>query len=139
MNDTAPHPDLQRVRDLPLHKHLGLQVLSARDGTSALELSVSSANVNPMQVLHGGVTYAVCDVAAYVALLTLLDSTQGAVTHDIHISCMRPAPLGSVLRVDAKVVQKGKSLAFVDATATLNGRLIATARVTKSIVAMPAG
>jgi uncharacterized protein (TIGR00369 family) len=120
-----------------LHQHLGLRLLEAQDGRSALELPVSSAVANPMNVLHGGILYTVCDVAAYAALVTLLRDDQGAVTHDLHVSCMRPAPFGSLVRVEGQVVKLGRSLAFLDAKATLGDTLIATARVTKSISAAP--
>jgi uncharacterized protein (TIGR00369 family) len=134
--DSPQHPQLEQVRALPLHQHLGIRVISARDGQSVVELPVSAVNANPTQVLHGGVTYTACDVAAYVALLTMLAPAEGAVTHDLHVSCIRPAPLGSLVRFEGKVVQRGKRLAFVDVTATLEGKLIATARVTKSILSL---
>jgi uncharacterized protein (TIGR00369 family) len=131
------HPQLALVRELPLHKHLGVRVLDSSDGQSLVELPVSAVSANPSNVLHGGIIYTVCDIAAYVALLTMLAPAESAVTHDLHVSCLRPAPIGTLVRFEGKVVQRGKRLAFVDVTATLEGKVIATARVTKSIVSPP--
>lgn len=128
------HPHLAAVTELPLHQHLGLRLIEAAAGRSKLELTVSTANANVNGVLHGGVIHAICDVAAYAALLSLLADHETAVTHDLHVSCMRPAPMGSVVRVEANVVKKGRTLAFTDATASIEGKLVATARVTKSVV-----
>lgn len=137
MTVSPQHPQLAQVRELPLHEYLGVRVLSADDGQSLVELPVSPVIANPSNVLHGGMIYTVCDIAAYAALLTMLAPNEGAVTHDLHVSCLRPAPMGTVVRFEGKVVQRGKRIAFVDVTATLDGKVIATARVTKSIVLLP--
>jgi uncharacterized protein (TIGR00369 family) len=131
------HPQLALVCELPFHKHLGVRVLGASDGQSLVELPVSASNANPSAVLHGGIIYTACDIAAYVALLTMLSPAEGAVTHDLHVSCLRPAPLESVVRFEGKVLQRGKRIAFVDVTAMVENKVIATARVTKSIVNLP--
>lgn len=133
-----PHPHLDAIRALALHQHLGLRGLEAEQGTSRLEITVNEANVNPMNVLHGGVIYSVLDVAAYAALVSVLADDEAAVTHDIHVSCMSPVAFGRVLTVEGRVAKKGRTLAFVDATATCEGKLVASARVTKSIVPLTA-
>ncbi len=120
--------------DLPLHKHLGIKLREASRGQSVLELVVNRDNANLLGVLHGGVIYTICDVAGFAALASVMPEDEMAVTHDIHVSCMRPALLGSTLRVEAKLVQKGRTLAFMDAVAKVGDKVIATARVTKSIV-----
>ncbi len=124
----------QILRDLPLHKYLGLTVREADAGRSVLELVVNTNNANVFGVLHGGVIYTICDVAGFAALCSVMSEDETAVTHDIHVSCIRPAPFGSTLRVEGTVVQKGRTLAFMDAVAKLGDKIIATARVTKSIV-----
>lgn len=128
------HPHVAQVEALPYHRYLGLRVLESSEGRGKLELPITEANANAMNVLHGGVLYTVCDVASYLALVSLLPHDHGAVTHDLHVSCMRPGGFGETLLVEAEVVRQGRSVAFMDARARIGDKLIATARVTKSIM-----
>ena len=132
MNDSE-NPKLEAVRQLPLHRHLGVTDLTASDGRSELWLTVDEASTNPAGVLHGGVLYMLCDVASYTALLSVLDHAREAATHDIHVSVMAPATPGERVRFCGRVVQQGKRLVFTEAEARAGDRLLATARVTKTV------
>lgn len=127
---------IDAVRELPLHRLLGLQTLSADDGNARLEFEVTSSNINPAGALHGGVLYALCDVCAYAGLLGLLDDGQEAVTHDLHVSVMRAARLGDQVTLTAEVIHRGRQIAFIDVRAVVATRCIATARITKSLLAV---
>lgn len=129
------NPRVALVFQIPLHRALGLELLAAEPGKSRLALNVTPACENAVGVLHGGLVYAIADVASYVALVGMLDPEQDGTTHDIHVSVMRPAPAGSRVVFEAEVRRKGRTLAFVDVEASIDGKLVASARVTKSIVA----
>lgn len=126
------------MRDLPYHRYLGLDIQHAEAGRSRVVLQVHAQNQNMLNVLHGGVICSVLDVAAYAALISVLAPDQAGVTHDIHVSMLRPATSGTTVVFEGEVVRSGKSLAFVDARATIDGQLIASARITKSLIASPA-
>lgn len=121
------------VINLPYHHYLGVEGVRGEEGRGFLSITVHTNNANPHGFLHGGVIYSLCDVCAYAALVTILEKEQEAVTHDIHVSVLRPAALGQRVDFEAEVVNKGKTLCFIDAKAWTNGKLIATARITKSI------
>jgi uncharacterized protein (TIGR00369 family) len=125
---------LDAVRNLPLHRYMGVQRLSAEEGKGTLEFLVGANTVNPAGVLHGGVIYALCDVCAYAGLLSVLTPEQEAVTHDLHVSVMRPARDGEIVVINSIPVRVGRRIGFFDVTATVGDTLIATARVTKSIL-----
>lgn len=126
-----------RVRvllDVPLNRALGL----AFDGHDA---GVAHAHFDAGDLhaafggTHGGVLYALLDAVAMLALLPALGAGQHAVTHDLHVSMMRPVPPGARCRLEGRVARKGRTLAFIDATAWVGDQLVASARVTKSLTA----
>jgi len=125
---------LHRVIAHPLHRFLGVTDIACADGRAQLSIRVHDDVVNPAGVFHGGAQYALCDVCAYAALLTKMDDNTEAVTHDIQVSVMRPAKLGQVVEFSAEVIKAGRSLGFIDVRAEVEGKIIATARVTKSMI-----
>lgn len=125
---------LDAVRNLPLHRYLGVTRLTSEEGRGTLAFEVGESSENPAGVLHGGVIYALCDVCAYAGLLSLLAPDQEAVTHDLHISVMRPAQHGDIVVIESRPVRLGRRIGFFEVTATVGDTVIATARVTKSII-----
>lgn len=125
---------LDQVQAQPLHRVLGIGAITATDGRASFDLTVGTHSANPRGALHGGVIYALCDVAAYAALLSLLADDEDAVTHDLHVSLLRPAQTGECVQFSAQVLRRGRSLAFIDAQALRGDTLLASARVTKSIL-----
>lgn len=128
------NPKLEAVIAHPYHQYLGLSDFKSAEGKGALQLTVSDKLINPAGALHGGVVYAVLDIVAYTALSSSLPAEKEAATHDIHVSVMRPAKAGDVLEFTAEVEKLGRSLAFLTASAQINGKTIASARITKSIL-----
>lgn len=130
----ARHPQLDVVESLPYHRYLGIGPVSAEAGRASFELVVAEHCANAFGVLHGGIVASLCDVAAYCALVSTLPADGVAATHDLHMSVMRPSFVGHRVRFEGEVVQKGRSLAFLEARASDGGRLLATARVTKTLL-----
>ena len=127
----------QRVETVlkhPLHRYLGLDYIDSDQGEATLGFVVNENTLNPAGVLHGGVVYTLCDVCAYAGLLSMLGEDEEAVTHDIHISALRSAKLGDAVKIRSSLIKRGRTLCFIDVTAEVEGKLIATARVTKSIL-----
>lgn len=137
-----PHPDansrlsntLKLITQLPYHQFLGIDVLQAEAGNSQVQLKVNEQTANPNGMLHGGIIYSIADVSAYIALLTTLNQQQDAVTHDIHTSVFRPVPSGSEVFFNSSIARLGKSIAFLDTEIVSDNKVVATARVTKSII-----
>ncbi|MFT4977109.1 MAG: hypothetical protein ACI8S6_003014 [Myxococcota bacterium] len=132
---------LRAMEAFPLHRQFGLQIISAAEGRCEATCTIGPPHLNFGGVVHGGVMYLLLDVCAYCAAVTLLPEGHNATTHDIHVSMMRPTPPGADLRLSATVRKAGRSLYFIDAEATIDGVLVASARVTKSLVLIgpPAG
>lgn len=132
---TAGRPArLSLVEGLPLHRQLGVTTIDASDGRASLSVPVGDAVCNPAGVLHGGVLYLLCDVVSYAAALTTLADDEEAVTHAIHVSVLRPVARGARLELEGEVHKRGRTLAFLGAVARADGRVVARAEITKSIL-----
>lgn len=129
---------LPQVQALALHRHLGIGPIHAAHGRAHFEVRAGEALLNPAGSLHGGVIYTLCDVACYCALLTQLAPDEEAATHDLQVSLLRGARADQVLRFEGEVLKRGRQLAFGSAQVHANGKLLARAQVTKSILPLQA-
>jgi len=127
---------LEAMQRFPLHAQFGYRIVGHGDGTCHAQVEVSQAHLNLGGVVHGGVMYLLLDVAAYSAALTVMPEGFNATTHDLHVSMLRPTREGDVLDLHATVRKQGRTLVFIDVEGTVDGRLVASARVTKSLVAL---
>jgi uncharacterized protein (TIGR00369 family) len=138
MTDPAPADLSARVESvfaIPLHRFLGIELLDPRDPAAGLVLPVEQPALNNAGVLHGGIVTALLDVACYLALLPRLADGQNAVTHDVAASLMRPVAAGSRLQIVAEVVRLGRAVAFLRAEARVDGVVVGSGQVTKTVVA----
>lgn len=131
------HQLLRAMEAFPLHRQFGLEVVEAADGACRARCTVGPAHLNYGGVVHGGVMYLLLDVVAYCAAVTLLPPGFNATTHDLHASILRPTPGGVTLELASTVRKAGRTLYFIDVEAHVEGRLVASARVTKSLVPLP--
>jgi uncharacterized protein (TIGR00369 family) len=122
------------VLEVALHRFLGVQLLDPAHPANGIWFEVGDAAVNNVELLHGGIVTALLDVASYLALLPLLGRDEGAVTHDSSASLMKAVHRGARVEVTGRVVRRGRSLAFVHAEATVDGTVVATGQVTKSVL-----
>jgi uncharacterized protein (TIGR00369 family) len=128
---------VQAVLDIPLHRFVGLDLLDPADPSTGIWFPVGPSAQNQVGLLHGGVVTALLDVAAYLALLPRLGDDEHAVTHDQAVSLLRPVSADRRVEVRGTVLRRGRAVAFLRAEATVDGILVATAQVTKTVV--PAG
>lgn len=140
MSSTQPLLPRQRaVLDIPLNRHLGIVFDGSVDGVAKSHFQSTPELATFDGQLHGGALSVLFEVAAFLALAPLLQETQHAVTHDLHVSLMRPVPTGARCDLEARVVRSGRTLAFIEVSAYVEGKQVASARITKSIIAMAKG
>lgn len=125
---------LPAVESHPLHRYLGVDRIHAGEGRSRIEIKVGDGAVNPRGAFHGGVAYTLCDMACYAALLSELKDDEDAATHDLHVSVMRAAKHGDHIIATGRVIKRGRNVAFMEAELHCEGKLLARATVTKSIL-----
>jgi uncharacterized protein (TIGR00369 family) len=124
------------METFPLHAQFGLEVVEAADGRCHARCDVGPAHLNYGGVVHGGVMGLLLDVVAYCAAVTVMPDGHNVTTHDIHTSILRPTPGGVTLDLHSNVRKAGRTLYFIDVEATVGDRLVASARVTKSLVSL---
>ena len=125
---------LDKVRSWPLHHSWGVQSIKAEDGKSEVFVKVNEDMLNPADAFHGGLIYALLDVAAFSALLSIVDESETGVTHQINVQVLRPVPLGAEISIIAEVIKRGRSLTFLESKAYVGDKIVAMASVTKSMV-----
>ncbi len=136
MSETIPLDERQQaVLDIPLNRHLGIRYDGMRDGAAHAHFYSTPALATFGGQLHGGALSTLCEVAGFLALVPSLPADQHAVTHDLHLSLMRAVPAGARCDLSARVVRLGRTLAFIDVSAMVEGQLVASARITKSLIA----
>jgi acyl-coenzyme A thioesterase PaaI-like protein len=128
---TSGRPDFEQS---PLHRHVGLELLDPQQPHLGCRFTAGSHLDGRAGSLNGGVLSMTLDATAFLALEPLLDDDEDAISHDLHISMLRSVRTGDVVELRGTVVQRGRRVAFVNSEATVNGRIVATARITKSIV-----
>jgi uncharacterized protein (TIGR00369 family) len=129
-------PRQRAVLDIPLNRHLGIVFDGCVDGIAKSHFQSTPELATFDGQLHGGALSVLFEVAAFLALAPLLQDSQHAVTHDLHVSLMRPVPTGVRCDLSAHVVRSGRSLAFIEVSAHVEGKQVASARITKSIIAI---
>lgn len=115
---------------MPFARLLDMEATEIEEGYAVGRLTLEERHAaNPESgIAHGGVTYALADTMAGVAVSTLCDSVTPTV--DMRIDYLRPS-LGEYLEAEAAVVRNGGHLATVDVDVTNDdGDLVATARGT---------
>ncbi len=127
-------PRQRAILDIPLNRHLGIVYDGSTDGVAKSHFEAVPALAAFDGQLHGGVLSVLFEAAAFLALAPLLQESQHAFTHDLHVSLMRPVPIGARCDLTARVMRSGRTLVFLDVSAHVDEKLVASARITKSIV-----
>ena len=126
--------EFDKVRTLPLHSSWGVKEMSAENGKSNITAIVGPDMLNPAGMMHGGLLYALADVCAYIALLSVLDEGQSGVTHQINFQVMRPVSLGDEISLVSELIKRGRTLTFLETRGYVNNKLVISATITKSMV-----
>jgi len=133
-SETETAARVAAVLDIALNRFLGVRLRDPADPAAGLWFPVGPSAQNQAGVLHGGVVTTLLDTASYLALLPRLSDTEHAVTHDQTVSLLRPVAADARVDVTATVLRRGRAVAFMRAEAVVDGELVATAQVTKSVV-----
>jgi len=124
-------PDFEAV---PFHRYIGVKLVDPAQRHLGCTFVVTPAIEGREGRLNGGALSVILDAVAYLALEPALAPNEDAVSHDLHISMLRSVFSGQTVHLKGELVQKGRRVAFVNAEARVDGRLVASARITKSIV-----
>ena len=93
---------------------LGARLLSAGDGTCAIEAPIGPAVSQQQGLAHAGLTFALGDTAAGYAALTRIGEDHEVVTVEMKVNLLAPAT-GERLRATGRVVRAGRRVIVVTA------------------------
>lgn len=106
--------------------HLGIELLSAENGESELRLALSSQHLNSWEVMHGGVTMALLDVALSTACRSVAPEGTGVVTIEMKTSFMQPG--SGEMRAFGRVLHRSTTMAYCEGEVRdAGGKLVAKA------------
>jgi len=96
------------------------RVIKMEDGLAVMSLTVTGANLRPGGYVSGPTQMAMCDSAAYMAVMTKVGITPMAVTSSLTMNFLRPC-VGDAVEAEAEVMRIGRSLAVMDVTVRVAG------------------
>ncbi|MBC7230975.1 MAG: PaaI family thioesterase [Actinobacteria bacterium] len=95
------------LNESPFYRHLGMEVVEAGEGRARLRLPVKDELKNLYGILHGGVIAALLDSSCSIAVGTLLEPDEAAVTLDQRINYISNVKEG-VLYGEGRALHKGR-------------------------------
>ena len=101
-------------------------------GHSRLRLMVAPQHLNPHQVVHGAVVYAMADTGMGAALYPTLGAGEICATIQITVNYFKPVYEGQVVCVTG-VINRGKSVANLESRLMVGDTLVASANGNYSI------
>lgn len=104
----------EQFRQLNFMNHLGIELISVKQGYCQTELKYHDALSQQDGFFHGGVVGTLADNVAAMAAVTMLPSGQSCLTAEYKINLLRPA-VGDKLTAEARVIKPGRSLSVVEA------------------------
>ena len=111
----------------------GMKLVDVKEGHAVVRLEVSESVQNMGGSLHGGAIATLVDDAGTCAIISKDRENRPGVTTDLNVSYFSPAPGGTAVLAEAKVLKIGKTLAFVavDIVREHDRVLVAQGRMTK--------
>ena len=120
------------VNGCPFYRHISMSLVDYDEGKSVLEIPVGVEHTNIYGAAHGGVIAIIADSASGLALATLLDDGQSAVTLDLRVNYTAPVKQG-LLVATAEIAHRGKTTAVGNVRVTQNDTLVGIGTITHFI------
>jgi uncharacterized protein (TIGR00369 family) len=92
---------------------IGLELQEVEPGRSVVEVSLQEHHLNREGVVHGGLIFTLCDMAAGVAAGAGETGRRGVLTMDCSMYYLRPGR-GARLRAVGTVIKAGRTTALVE-------------------------
>lgn len=110
----------------PFAELIDLKVEQRSAGSSLLSLQAGPAHLNPHQVVHGAILYAMADTGMGAALYPTLAPGEICATIEIKINYFKPVREGRLV-CETEIVNRGKTVANLQSRVLLGDTLVALA------------
>jgi acyl-CoA thioesterase len=114
-------------------KLLGLTIEKLENGICQSRLLIREEFLNKRKIVHGGVIYSMADISMGVAVYSTLKKDEETATIEIKINYLKPANK-KMIDCEARVIQRGKQIAVIEAEIKSDDIIIAKAIGTFSII-----
>ncbi|MDZ7688369.1 MAG: PaaI family thioesterase [Halobacteriales archaeon] len=111
---------------------IGLRFTEMDEGRSRGVVEVTDDLKNPHGVVHGGVLYTMADTGMGAAVYTQLDADESCATIEVKTNYLKPVEDGEVV-CETEVVNKGRSVAYLESELTNDGETVARATGSYSV------
>ena len=113
---------------------LGIVVTEMAPGRMVAEMEVTEEVITPMGTMHGGCLSAMCDHVLGVVMYPVMPPGYWAATTEFKLNLLAPVTTG-VCRAVSEIIAMSKRMAVVRIEIENEGRLVAAAQGTCTIVA----
>ena len=113
----------------------GMRLDGLEPGFARMSFTPRAEMLTPWGTLNGGVLNALVEVPAFFALLTQLEPDELPVTNDVFLQHVRPLPGEADYTLTGRLLRKGRSMAWLEATVSTGGKECSFARLTKTLTA----
>jgi acyl-CoA thioesterase len=110
----------------PFAELIDLHPEEAKAGASTVSLLVAPQHLNPHEVVHGAVLFAMADTGMGMALYPTLDAGEICATIEIKINYFKPVFQGQLV-CKTELVNRGKSVANLESRLYVDQVLVAQA------------
>jgi uncharacterized protein (TIGR00369 family) len=115
------------------HRWAGLELLSVARGRAEVGFTAAGDMLVFGRYVHGGVLNGLLEPPALLAMLGDMRETETAMTVDVHLQHIRSVQAGERVTMSGRLLKRGRSVAFCEVAAAVDGALCTTARITKTI------
>lgn len=112
---------------------LGIDFSHIAPGECTAEIEVHENLFHPGGIVHGGVAFSLADSSMAMALIAGLAAGENCSTIEMKISYMKPVVEGRMTS-KARVIRKGKRIAFMEANVSSGEDLVAAATATFAVL-----
>ena len=116
----------------------GVRVVAAEPGWARLAFQPRPEMLTPWGTLNGSVINGLLELPSWVALLTAMEPDEFAVTNDFFLQHVRPLPGAVAYEMEGRLLRKGRTMAWTEATAFADGKPCSLARITTTLSRRPA-
>lgn len=114
--------------ECPYHNLLDMYIVELGPGEAVIEIPTQKEHLNPLETVHGGVTFSLIDTAMGVAIRTL---NYDCVTVEANINYLKPVKKSEILTAIGKVVNLGRKIIVTEGVIKNKvGEIVAVARGT---------
>ena len=117
------------------YRHIGFEVIDAAEGFARLRMPVREELFQFQDAVHGGAIFSVADAAVAVALLTLAEPDEQALTIECKLNFLAGITRAQkYAEAEGRIVQKGRTVALGEVDVKRDdGRLAAKGLVTYTL------